>query len=84
MFEEFKQLFGGEKLEKTPEELRVEGLRARLKELSKERNRIIENSRVLPKGWGVNPRLEQINQEAENIRREINNDAPLIFHGTER
>jgi predicted nuclease with TOPRIM domain len=64
--------------------LRIEALRGRIKDLTRERERLAEAERTKPKDWGVNPRFEQINQEIENLNREIDGQPPLVFHGSER
>lgn len=64
MLESIKKILGGESVEKSPEE-------ARIAELEKER-RVLEQSNIgRPESWGVDPRLEQINKEIENLKREM-------------
>ncbi|OGF82142.1 hypothetical protein A2924_00440 [Candidatus Giovannonibacteria bacterium RIFCSPLOWO2_01_FULL_44_16] len=84
MFEKIQEYFGANEEEKSPEQKRIESLEARLADLAKERNRVINDNKSRPESWGVDPRLEQINQEAENIRREIDGKPPLVFHGSQR
>ena len=88
MFEKFQRYFGEkpqeESPEKTPQELRIEALRGRIKDLTEERTKIFENQRHAPNNWGADPRIKQINQEIENLNREIKGEPPLIFHGSDR
>ncbi len=84
IFEKIQEYLGEKSKEKSPEEVRIEVLRGRIKDLTKERERLIEAERGKPKNWGVNPRFKQINQEIENLDREIEGKPPLIFHGSKR
>ena len=84
MFEKIQGYLGGKSEEKSPEEIRIEALRTRIKDLNKEREELSESERGKPKDWGVNPRFEQINQEIENLNREIEGQPPLTFHGSKR
>jgi hypothetical protein len=83
-FEKIQRYLGKKPEEKSAEELRIEPLRGRIKALTEERERLTEQGRGRPKDWGVSPRFEQINQEIENITREIDGQPPLIFHGSKR
>jgi len=84
MFEKIQGYLGGKSEEKSHEELRIEALRGRIKDLTKERERLTDDEKSKPKDWGVNPRFEQINQEIENLNREIEGKPPLTFHGSKR
>ena len=87
MFENFLKK---KEVTKSPEDERKNALRLRIKELQKERDRINADERARTgnpfAGSEVRPatRQQQINQEIENLTREINGEEPLNFHGSIR